>query len=195
VDRLPHKRNDDAALSHYIVLQLVSGLASPLIFLPGLVVGWFARRWWQVVLGAIAIAVQSEAEVLLIELPGAKPDWAHEPMVVIAPLAWCAAGYLLRPWYQRTSGLRSGGSIRALPVVAGMVLGAVVVGALALCVGLLYLREGQLEFHTNQFDRAAESEDYEKIFFQYVLPGLLLGQLSGGLIGRVFGRPIASSRR
>ena len=123
-----------------IVLELVSGLASPLIFLPGLVVGWFARRWWQVVLGAIAIAVQSEAEVLLIELPGAKPDWAHEPMVVIAPLAWCAAGYLLRPWYQRTSGLRPGGSIRALPVVAGMVLGAVVVGALAVCVGLLYLR-------------------------------------------------------
>ena len=62
VDRLPHKRNDDAALSHCIVLQLVSGLASPLIFLPGLVVGWFAPRWWQVVLGAVAIAVQSEAE-------------------------------------------------------------------------------------------------------------------------------------
>ena len=123
VDRLPHKRNDDAALSHCIVLQLVSGLASPLIFLPGLVVGWFAPRSWQVVLGAVAIAAQSEAEVLLIELPGAKPDWAHEPMVVIAPLAWCAAGYLLRPWYQRTSGLRPGGSIRALPVVAGMVLG------------------------------------------------------------------------
>jgi hypothetical protein len=176
-----------------IVLQLVSGLASPLIFFPGLVVGWFVRRWWQVVLGAIAIAVLSEAEVLLIELPGAEPDWVQEPMVVIAPLAWCAAGRLLRLWHQRTSGLRSRGSIKALPVVAGMVLGAVVVGALALCVGLLYLREGQLEFHTIHFGRAAESDDYETIFFQYVLPGLLLGQFAGGLIGRVLGRPIASS--
>ena len=177
-----------------IVLQLVSGLASPLIFAPGLVVGWFARRWWQIVLGAAAIAVLSEAEALLIELPDAEPDWAQEPMVVIAPLAWCAAGRLLRLWYQRTSRLRSGGSIRALPVVAGMIFGAVVVGTLALGVGLVYLRGGQLEFHTIQSGRAAGFDDYEIIFFVYVLPGLLLGQLAGGLIGRVFGRPIASSR-
>src|SRR5215469_14264564 len=100
-----------------IVLQLISGLASPLIFFPCLVVGWFARRWWQVALGAVTIAVLSEAEVLLIELPGAEPDWARAPMGVVAPLTWCAAGRLLRLWYQRTSGLRSGGSIRALPVV------------------------------------------------------------------------------
>lgn len=130
---------------------MVSGLASPLIFFPSLVVGWFARRWWQVVLGAVAIAMLSEAQVLLIELPGAEPDWAREPMVAIAPLAWCAAGCLLRLWYQRTSRLRSGGSIRAWPVMAGMVLGGVAVGALALGVGLLYLREGELEFHTFQF--------------------------------------------
>ena len=32
--------------------------------------------------------------------------------------------------------------------------------------------------------------DYETIFFQYLFPGLLLGQMAGGLIGRVLGRPI-----
>jgi hypothetical protein len=56
-----------------------------------------------------------------------------------------------------------------------MVLGGVMVGALALRVGLLYLSECQLEFHTIQFGRAAGSVDYETIFFQYLLPGVPLG--------------------
>jgi hypothetical protein len=39
-----------------IPLQLISGLASPVIFLPSFAIGWFARRWWQVLLGGIAVA-------------------------------------------------------------------------------------------------------------------------------------------
>ena len=33
------------------------------------------------------------------------------------------------------------------------------------------------------------SAPYEAIFFQYLFPGLLLGQIAGGLIGRVIGHP------
>ncbi len=175
-----------------IVLQLISGLASPVIFVPSFAVGWFARRWWLVPLGAVVVAALSEAEVMLIELPGATPDWAREPLIVIAPLAWCVAGYLMRAWCRRARRLRQGGTIRAWPVVAGMVLGAVAGGAAALGVGLFYLQIGELEYHTLQFGRAA-SADYETIFFQYLFPGLLLGQLAGGLIGRVFGRPLAAA--
>jgi len=173
-----------------LILQLISGLASPVIFVPSLLIGWFARRWWQVPLGAVVVAALSEAEVMLIELPGAEPDWADEPIAVIAPLVWCAAGFLLRAWHRRTSRRRQGSPIRVLPVVAGMVLGAIVVAGLSLGVGLLYLREDQLEFHTLQSGLAPGSADYETIFFQYFFPGLLLGQFAGGLIGRVFARPI-----
>jgi hypothetical protein len=174
-----------------LVLQLISGLASPFIFVPSLMIGWFARRAWQVPLGAVIVAVLSEAELLLIELPGASPDWGSEPFALVAPLAWCATGFLLRIWQRRTLLLRRG-EIRVLPVVAGMVLGASIVGMLALGVGLLYLREASLEYHTMQFGRAPGA-DYEALFFQYLFPGLLLGQLAGGLIGRVLARPIVQA--
>jgi hypothetical protein len=180
----------DSAVSvmSVLVLQLISGLASPFIFIPSLVIGWFARRGWQVLVGAVIVTTLSEAELMLIELPDATLDWGHEPLVVVAPLAWCASGFLLRAWQRRASRLRQG-SIRALPVVAGMTAGAIIVAALALGVGLLYLREGALEYHTMQFG-PARGADYDTIFFQYVFPGLLLGQMAGGMIGRALGRPI-----
>jgi hypothetical protein len=172
-----------------ILLQLISGLASPVIFLPSFAIGWFARRWWQVLLGGIAVAVLSEAEIMLIEMPDAKPDWMLEPLAFVAPLFWCAAGFLARGWQARASQTRAARPIRAFPVVAGMVIGGAVVGALAIGVGLLYLHTDQLDFHTFQLGEAGPT-GYEAIFFEYLFPGLLAGQLLGGLIGRVFGRPI-----
>jgi hypothetical protein len=65
-----------------ILLQLISGLASPFIFVPSFVIGWFARRWWQVLLGGIAVEVLSEAEVMLIErCPTRSPigPWSQWP--------------------------------------------------------------------------------------------------------------------
>jgi hypothetical protein len=174
-----------------LVFQLVSGLASPVIFVPGLVIGWFARRWWLVLVGGVLIAVVSQAEIMLIELPGAKPDWAREPIAVVAPLAWCAAGFLLGAWSRRARRLRPGASIKAWPIVTGMMLGAVLVGLLAIGMGVFYLREGQLAYHTLHFGREVGSRDYETVFLQYLIPGVLLGQLAGGLIGRLIGRSIA----
>jgi CDP-diglyceride synthetase len=87
---------------------------------------------------------------------------------------------------------RSSPAIRALPVILGMVVGAVIVAAAALGVGLLYLHTDQLEFHAFGLEHSASSSaPYEAIFFQYLFPGVLLGELAGGLIGRVFGRPRA----
>jgi hypothetical protein len=165
------------------VLQVVSGLASPIIFLPSFVLGWLSRRWWHLPLAAVVVGLLSDAEVMLIELPGGNPDWTSEPFGFIAPAAWCGAGFLAHIWCRRTGQLRCGRP-RLWPVVAGMALGALVVAALALGVGLFYLQQGELEFHTMGFGQAVEA-DYETIFFQYLFPGLLLGQLAGGLIGRV----------
>jgi len=39
------------------------------------------------------------------------------------------------------------------------------------------------------------SANYERIFFQYLFPGLLFGQLVGGRIGRGFARPMTRSDR
>jgi hypothetical protein len=170
---------------------LISGLASPFVFAPSFAIGWFVRRWWQVGLGAVLFSIFDQAEVMLIELPGAQPDWALAPLGLIPPLCWCAAGFLTRAWYRRERQHRSGETIRAFPVVAGMVLGAVVVAAAAIGVGLLYLRTDQLEFHAFGLERTPDpSAAYEAIFFQYLFPGVLLGQLAGGLIGRVLGRPM-----
>ena len=172
-----------------IVLQLVTGLASAAIFVPSVLIGWFVSRWWQVLLGAVVVGVLSDAEFLLIEAPGADIDWASEPLGLVAPLFWCAAGFLSRGWYRRVCARRPSGTIRVLPVVAGMLLGAGVVAALAFGVALLYLQAGQLEDHLAHSIAADGSAAYEGIFFEYLFPGLLLGQLVGGLIGRVLGRP------
>ena len=170
--------------------QLISGLASPAIFVPSFVIGWFVRRWWQVLIGAVLVAVVSDAEVMLIEMPDAKPDWSTEPLAFIAPLCWCAAGFAMRAWSRRETQRRSAQATRALPVVAGMMLGAVVTAAAALGVGLFYLHTDQLEFHAFGLGRTTDtSAPHEAIFFQYLFPGLLLGQLAGGLIGRVLGHP------
>src|SRR5262249_61215034 len=118
-------------------------------------------RCGRVLLGAVAVAVLSRAEVLLIALPDARPDWASEPLALIAPVARCAAGFLLHSWYRRASLLRWGPSMRVLPVVIGMVLAALVVGALALGGGLLYLRTGQLEFHTGHTGAATALSEQE----------------------------------
>ena len=158
--------------------------------MPSFVIGWFVRRWWQVLIGAVLVAVVSDAEVMLIELPDAKPDWSTEPLAFIAPLCWCAAGFAMRAWSQRERQRRSPQATRALPVVAGMMLGAVVIAAAALGVGLLYLHTDQLEFHAFGLGRTTDtSAPHEAIFFQYLFPGLLLGQIAGGLIGRVIGHP------
>ena len=172
-----------------ILLQLISGLASPFIFVPSFAIGWFARRWWQVLLGGIAVEVLSEAETMLIEMPDAQPDWSLEPFAFVPPLVWCAAGFLMRRWRDGIAQSRAARPISALPVVAGMVIGALVVGAAALGVGLLYFRTDQLDFHIIQLAQA-EPSGYEEIFFEYLFPGVLAGQLAGGLIGRMLGRPI-----
>jgi hypothetical protein len=173
-------------------LLLISGLASPFIFAPSFAIGWFARRWWYLPIGAVLLTLLDQAEIVLIELPGAQPDWALLPLGVVPPLCWCVAGFAMRRWQQREMQRRSSQAIRALPVIAGMIVGAIIVAAAALGVGLLYLHTDQLEFHAFGLERSTSSSaPYEAIFFQYLFPGLLLGELAGGLIGRVFGRPRA----
>lgn len=180
-----------------LIAQLISGLASPVIFGPSFAIGWFARRWWQVLIGGVLVAVISDAEVMFIEMPDATPDWSMtSSLVFVPPLLWCAAGFAMRIWHRRETERRSSQALRASPVIAGMLLGAVAVGLSALGVGLLYLHTDQLDFHAFGLERAADpSAPYEAIFFQYLFPGLLLGQLAGGLIGRVLGHPIAPPAR
>jgi hypothetical protein len=170
--------------------QLVSGLASPVIFVPSFVIGWFARRWWHLPVGAVLLTILDQAEIMLIEMPDAQTDWALMPLGIVPPLCWCAVGFAMRGWYRRETQRRSSHTIRALPVVAGMVLGAVIIAAAALGVALLYLHTDQLEFHAFGLERTADpSAPYEAIFSQYLFPGLLLGQFAGGWIGRVLGHP------
>jgi hypothetical protein len=99
--------------------------------------------------------------------------------------------FAMRAWSRREIQRRSAQAMRALPVITGMIIGAVITAAAALGVGLFYLHTDQLEFHAFGLGRTTDtSAPYEAIFFQYLFPGLLLGQLAGGLIGRVIGHPL-----
>jgi len=146
-------------------------LASPFIFAPSLAIGWFARRWWHLPLGAVLLTVLDQAEIMLIEMPDAQPDWGLMPLGIIPPLCWCAAGFALRAWSRRERQRRSNQTIRALPIITGMVLGAISVAASALGVGLLYLHTDQLDSHAFGLERTTDSSaPFEVIFFQYLFP-------------------------
>ena len=59
---------------------LFSGIISGIV--GGLVVGWFCRRWWQVVLAAVAM----HAAVLAVFMPGSQPDGAQIAWLLAAPV-------------------------------------------------------------------------------------------------------------
>ena len=111
-----------------VALYVLSSLMRPVIFVPSIALGWFARRWWQVVAAAILIALAWFAFILLKGLPpGGKVGWAARPLMVVAPLAWCSAGFLLRRlWDARATPVGKVRFRRVIYVLLGFVLGGVV---------------------------------------------------------------------
>lgn len=163
---------EPAGLATAIVASVVQGLGSPANILGGLVVGWFCRRWWQVVLGAVTLHAVMLGAVLPGSLPaGAEIVWVLLPLGVVGPLAWCAAGFVLR----RQVVTPGGGAERAGTAIAAGLAGGILGGALGAAAGSLYVDIARVS--------SFEGQSGYLVVFGFVLPGMLIGAVLGAVVG------------
>jgi hypothetical protein len=158
---------------------VLMGLLSPIVALPALLVGWFARRTWQAVLGGVVVAVLLLAlGDFLSELPeGTINVWETLPLYLVAPVAWALAGFHLRRW-RRARGQHSGGP-ELWEKVLGALLGGVAGNMLGELggygLGLLYVEWAKVS--------GFEGHAGYVLMFGFALPGLMLGTLAGLVLG------------
>jgi hypothetical protein len=159
------------------------GLASPLVFIPAILLGWFARSWIWVVAGAVLIALVGLGFALTELPPGARMIWEAAPLGIIAPLAWAAAVFTLRRWMrQRTATEPAHPGVRVVWLLVGSVLGAIAGGILGIALGTLYVEITQ----ASNFEGAAGY-----FVFLFCMP---VGVLLGVIIGAVFGWRLSGRR-
>ena len=160
-----------------VALSVLSSLVRPTIFVPAIALGWFARRWWQVVAAAILIALVWFAFILLKGLPpGAKVAWAARPLMVVAPLAWCSAGFLLRRhWYARATPVGKVRFRRVIYVLLGFVLGSVIGGIAGFAIGSAYVTAA----HVSSF----EGLSVYVVVYAFAFPGAIIGIVAGVIMG------------
>ncbi len=165
-----------------VVLSVLSSLMRPTIFVPAIALGWFARRWWQVVAAAILIALAWFAIILLKGLPpGAKVGWAARPLMVVAPLAWCSAGFLLRRlWDARATPLGKIRFRRVIYVLLGFVLGGVVGVVGGFAIGSAYVTAA----HVSSF----EGLSGYVVVYAFAFPGAVIGMVAGVIVAWLLGR-------
>jgi hypothetical protein len=170
-----------------VALSVLSSLVRPTIFVPAIALGWFARRWWQVVAAAILIALLWFAYILLEGLPpGATVAWETRPLMVVAPLAWCSAGFLLRRyWHARETPVGKVRFRRVVYVLLGSVLGVVVGGVAGFVIGSAYVTAAQVS--------SFEGLSGYVVVYAFAFPGALIGIVAGVIVAWLLGRRSAAT--
>jgi hypothetical protein len=170
-------------MAEMILQMIVFGLISPVIALPAFLFGWMVRQWWLVPLGAVAIA----AVFLVLSLmdsavpKGGEIVWAAVPVTLLAPLAWCIAGFYFGRWRRgRHGGSEAAGVVRAASIIAGLLLGAALGAAAGLGLGQAYVMLARV----SSFEGLA---GYVVVFL-FMLPGLVIGAIGGAVIGDLVNR-------
>jgi hypothetical protein len=169
-----------------VALAVLSSLMRPTIFVPAIALGWFARCWWQVVAAAILIALAWFAFILLKGLPpGAEVAWAARPLMVVAPLAWCSVGFLLRRhWYARATPVGKVRFRRVIYVLLGFVLGGVIGSVAGFAIGSAYVSAA----HVSSF----EALSGYVVVYAFAFPGAIIGMLAGVIVAWLLGRRLAA---
>lgn len=169
------------------IWMILGDLADPLMLVPALAMGWWARGR-KVILGGVAlIAVARIARSLLAPLPpGAERVLPAELLHVVAPLVISFAIFHLRRWLRSRDTAAPGSAFpRAVRTAIGGVLGACAGTALFLGLGLAVITLADIH------DREG-GEGYLLVFVIAPL-GLLIGLVWGAVIAwRRSGRPIAA---
>jgi hypothetical protein len=165
-----------------VALSVLSSLVRPMIFVPAIALGWFARRWWQVVAAAILIALAWFAFMLLKGLPpGAKVAWAATPLMVVAPLAWCSVGFLLRRHsYARATPVGKLRFRRVIYVLLGFVLGGVIGGVAGFAIGSAYVTAAQVS--------SFEGLSGYVVVYAFAFPGAIIGMVAGVIMAWLVAR-------
>lgn len=173
----------DGSLIGALLGSIGLGLISPVNIVTGLVIGWFLRRWWQIL---VAVIVLQAIELAVFTATKLEPDqqilWAALPVGLVAPLAWCAAGRLLRTLlYQPDGTARHGVGVRTGWTVIGVVLGGIAGGVIGFAAGIAYVQIAKV----STFEGLA---GYMAVF-GFGLPGVVIGLVAGGILAwRLSGR-------
>lgn len=162
-----------------VLLQgVLMGLVAPTVAVPALLLGLFARRPWQAVLGGVVVGVVLFALSFRHPLPeGASILWAAVPLGLVAPVAWAFVGFKLASW-RRTRGKQSGGPAlweSLLGALLGGVAGALIGALGGYGLGSLYVELASVSNFEGQAGYA--------VVFGFALPGLVLGTLVGLVLG------------
>ena len=174
-------------LTKVILGSIGYGLISPGIFIPALVVGWFAHRWWQVAVGSIAIALISLFWGLTVELPeGAEIIWPLTPLGLIPPFVWGAAGFSVHNWYRLRAAAagRPGVAISLFRIAVGILVGGVAGGVAGSISGMVYVAFAQVSSFEGESGFVVAA---------FMLVGAVIGIVAGGFAGLLHGRAGANT--
>lgn len=156
--------------------SILWGAITPSILVPAALLGWWARRASVVVAGAIVIAAVNFAISLTETLPpGAERVLWLAPVGILAPLGVAYAAFRLRAWLAaRDAAAPASTGPRLVRSVFGAILGAVVGGGIGLGLGLAVVEIGQVS--------SREGESGYLVVFLFLLPGILIGLVTGAVI-------------
>ncbi|BBK37937.1 hypothetical protein STAQ_30150 [Allostella sp. ATCC 35155] len=166
------------SLVEAIVWSILGGLAEPAIFVPAVVLGWLARTAGIAIIGGVAIAVALLAYGgMLGSLPeDAEIVWWALPPAVLPPVIWAWGSFLLFRQVRRAAGGNPGHpALRAMDMVVGALVGAAVLGAAGIGLGLLYVELAAV----TTFEGAAGY----LVVFGFGLPAVVLGLILGAILG------------
>lgn len=79
---------------HPLIGLFFGKLLSPIVFIPALAVGFFARRWWHVIVGTFVLAIIMQ--VIAANGPRLAPDLSEFVVSYLATLSWGALAYFFQ---------------------------------------------------------------------------------------------------
>lgn len=152
-------------------------LTSPFIFVPGILIGWFARTRAQLVGGGVLIAAVITLLSFLEPLPpGGQRVWGTIPLALIGPMIWVFAVSALKRWMRPGEGeAPRSDRLRLVRTLVGVVIGAPLGGAIGALVGTAAVEIFQIS--------AREGGAGYFVMFLFVLPGIPIGAIIGAIIG------------
>jgi hypothetical protein len=162
-----------AFLPQFVLYQLTN----PFIFIPGILIGWFARTRAQRVGGGVLIAIATTLLSFRVPLPaGGQHVWGAIPLAVIAPLIWVFAVAALKRWMRPGESEAPGsGRLRLVGAIIGTVIGAPLGAAIGAGLGTAAVEIFQIS--------AREGGAGYFVMFLFVLPGIPIGAIIGAIIG------------
>jgi hypothetical protein len=162
--------------------SFLAGLIDPLVIVPAIAVGVLARRWWQALLGAVAVAAAVFAVGFFHDLPeGAEMVWAAVPVAALAPVTWSSAAFLgARRWRARAERGRRSVWPSVVGLAVGLEFGGLIGGVTGGALGAWYVEAAQV----SNF----EGMSGYVVVFLFLFPGMIIGAAAGTVIGWLLGR-------